>query len=138
MYEELISRLYDAVSGYDQGTGSDWEMRCACKDAAAALEYMNEVLSAARGERDVVTKRMIELEQTTAKLTKERDAAVVDITTVFGKIESVRQAHGIDNPVADEVLADLCGDYCAACGKMCYKEGVAFQCENFRWKGCGT
>lgn len=135
MYEELITRLYDAVSGYDQGTGSDWEMRCACKEAAAALEAMNNILEQARGERDVVTKRMIELERGAGKLTKERDAAVADLAAVFGKIECVRQAYGIDNADADNALADLCGEYCAACGKMCYKEGLAFRCDSFLWRG---
>ena len=137
MYEELITRLYDAVSGYDQGTGSGWDMRCVCKDAAAALEAMNNILEQARGERDVVTKRMIELEQTTGNLTRERDAAVNDLAAVIGEIESIRQRYGIDNADADEALSALCGGYCAACGNMCYKEGLAFRCDNFLWRGAG-
>lgn len=132
MYDELITRLRTDCLDSRKAALSVMDL---CMDAAAALEHMNNVLCAAQGERDVVTKRMIELEQTTAKLTKERDAAVADVTAVIGKIECVRQAFGIDNADADNALAELCGEYCAACGKMCYKEGLAFRCDNFRWRG---
>ena len=120
MYDELIESLR-AVDFID------------CTDYPANV--MKDCAEQARGERDVVTKRMIELEQTTGKLTRERDAAVADLTNIIGEIESVRQRYGIDNADADEALSDLCGGYCAASGKMCYKEGLAFRCDNFRWRG---
>lgn len=133
MYDELIESLravdFIDCTDYPANVMKD------CASAAAALEAMNNSLEQARGERDVVTKRMIELEQAVGKLTKERDAAVNDLTNVIGEIESVRQRYGIDNADADEALSTLCGGYCAASGKMCYKEGLAFRCDNFRWRG---
>lgn len=133
MYEELIKSLravdFIDCTDYPANVMKD------CADAADAIKAMNNILEQARGERDVVTKRMIELEQTVAKLTRERDAAVADLTNIIGEIESVRQRYGIDNANADEALSYLCGGYCAACGKMCYKEGLAFRCDNFRWRG---
>lgn len=132
MYEELITKLRTDSLDSRKAAISIMDL---CIDAAAAIEAMNNIIEQARGERDVVTKRMIELEQATGKLTRERDAAVNDLTAVIGEIESIRQRYGIDNADADEALSNLCGGYCAACGKMCYKEGLAFRCDNFRWRG---
>lgn len=133
MYDKLIESLravdFIDCTDYPANVMKD------CADAAAAIEAMNNIIEQARGERDVVTKRMIELEQAVGKLTKERDAAVNDLANVIGEIESVRQRYGIDNADADEALSNLCGGYCAAGGKMCYKEGLAFRCDNFRWRG---
>ena len=42
----------------------------------------NNLSQVSQGERDAVTKRMIELEQTVTKLTQERDAAVGDLAAV--------------------------------------------------------
>lgn len=132
MYDKLIESLravdFIDCTDYPANVMKD------CADAAAALEAMNNIIEQARGERDVVTKRMIELEQATGKLTRERDAAVADLSAVFGEIEGIRQRCGIDNINADEALSYLCGKYCAASGKLCYKEGRAFRCDNFRWR----
>ena len=130
MYEELITKLRTDSLDSRKAAVSIMDL---CIDAAAAIEAMNNTIKYARGERDVVTKRMIELEQATGKLTRERDAAVADLSAVFGEIESIRQRCGIDNANADEALSYLCGKYCAASGKLCYKEGHAFRCDNFRW-----
>ena len=111
MYEELITKLRTDSLDSRKASISIMDL---CMEAAAAIEAMNNIIEQARGERD---------------------AAVNDLAAVIGEIESIRQRYGIDNADADEALSTLCGGYCAACGKMCYKEGLAFRCDNFRWRG---
>lgn len=114
MYEELITKLRTESLDSRKAALSIMDL---CMEAADALEKLDAELG---------------------QVKRERDAAVADISSVIGKIESIRQAYGIDNADADEALSELCGEYCATYGKMCYKEGLAFRCDNFQWKGGGA
>ena len=111
MYEELIKKLRTESLDSRKASLSIMDL---CMDAAAAIEALTSAVEAARAGRD---------------------AAAQDLADVIGEIESIRQRYEIGNDVADEALSYLCGRYCAASGKMCYKEGLAFRCDNFRWRG---
>ncbi len=68
-------------------------------------------------------------------LSAQLAAAVNDLTDALGQIESIRQRYMVDDDDADEALASLCGQFCSVEGGKCFKEGAAFRCENFCWRG---
>ena len=74
MYEELIRRLREEPLNSNKAALPIMDL---CIDAAAAIENLSHTLDMARGERDVVTKRMIELEQEVCRL-KSRLAVYED------------------------------------------------------------
>lgn len=59
-YRKLIERLRDEPKDSRKAVLSIYDL---CIDAAYAIEILLDKLKYAEGERDVVTKRMIELEQ---------------------------------------------------------------------------
>lgn len=111
MYEELITKLRTESLDSRKATLPIMDL---CMDAAVAIETMSASLAAARAGRD---------------------AAVADLSSALGDIESIRQRYGIDNADADDALSCICESYCISAGRMCYKEGNRCQCENFRWRG---
>ena len=76
MYEELIRRLREEPLDSNKAALTIMDL---CIDAAAAIENLSHTLDMAQGERDAVTKRMIELEQEVGRLREERDAAIADL-----------------------------------------------------------
>lgn len=147
MTELQIEKLRDIAKGLNSETRMLIMGVCFERDKLAAdckrQEAKIEDLTLAFAEQNVeFAKRSNECVKLIAekcaeldRVHRERDAAVNDLAAVIGEIESIRQRYGIDNADADEALSNLCGGYCAACGKMCYKEGLAFRCDNFRWRG---
>ena len=83
----------------------------------ATLEIMDLCMDAARAIIELAD-RAIVLEQ--------------QLKGVFGDIERIRAEYGIDNADADEALAELCENYCANAGKLCYLEGEDHTCKNFK------
>lgn len=71
MYEELIQRLREEPLNSNKAALSIMDL---CIDAATAIENLSHRLDMAQGERDAVTRHMIELEQEVGRLRKERDA----------------------------------------------------------------
>lgn len=65
----------------------------------------------------------------------QRDAAIKDLSELIGDIEETRCKYGIDNADTDKAFADLCGEYCANMGNLCYEEGEHFHCKRFKWRG---
>ena len=76
MYEELIRRLREEPKDSRKAVLSIYDL---CVDAAYAIESLLDKLKYAEGERDVVTRHMIELEQEVGRLREERDAAIADL-----------------------------------------------------------
>lgn len=108
-YKKLVERLQEEPKDSRKAVLSIYDL---CVDAAYAIESLLDKLKYAEGERDVVTKRMIELEQEVGRLRKERDAAVADL-----------EAAG---------LCNFCGHWVHRDGKVvCGKKG---KCE-FVWRG---
>lgn len=75
-YKKMIDRLREEPKDSKKAVLSIYDL---CVDAAYAIESLLDKLKYAEGERDVVTKRMIELEQEIGRLRNERDAAAEDI-----------------------------------------------------------
>lgn len=119
-----IKNLIERLNQYSQPLiayklGADFAD--ACMDATTALS----TLQAENG------KLRAELEQ----VKRERDAAVSDISSVLTEVEEIRRGYGVDNADADNAFADLCGNYCAKCGKNCYQEAENYRCKNYEWRG---
>ena len=74
MYEELIRRLREEPLDSNKATLPIMDL---CIDAATAIENLSHRLDMAQGERDAVTRHMIELEQDVCRL-KSRLAAYED------------------------------------------------------------
>lgn len=74
MYEELIRRLREEPLDSNKAALTIMDL---CIDAAAAIENLSHTLDMAQGERDAVTRHMIELEQEVCRL-KSRLAAYED------------------------------------------------------------
>lgn len=72
-YKKLVNRLREEPKDSRKAALSIYDL---CVDAACAIESLLDKLKYAEGERDVVTKRMIELEQEVGRLRKEKDAAI--------------------------------------------------------------
>ena len=72
-YKKLVNRLREEPKDSRKAVLSIYDL---CVDAACAIESLLDKLKYAEGERDVVTKRMIELEQEVGRLRKEKDAAI--------------------------------------------------------------
>ena len=72
-YKKLVNRLREEPKDSRKAVLSIYDL---CIDAAYAIEILLDKLKYAEGERDVVTKRMIELEQEVGRLRKEKDAAI--------------------------------------------------------------
>ena len=88
-------------------------------------DELKKLLEMARGERDVVTKRMIELEQENAELKVERDALekIVGESSFncdYCKHVGVLQGCGFDGPCWECVEPEKC-----VCGKC--KSGSMFE-----------
>lgn len=75
MYEELIRRLREEPLDSNKAALPIMDL---CIDAATAIENLSHRLDMAQGERDAVTRHMIELEQEVGRLREERDAAIAD------------------------------------------------------------
>ena len=73
-YKKLVNRLREEPKDSRKAVLSIYDL---CVDAACAIESLLDKLKYAEGERDVVTKRMIELEQEVCRL-KPRLAAYED------------------------------------------------------------
>ena len=73
-YKKLVNRLREEPKDSRNAVLSIYDL---CIDAAYAIEILLDKLKYAEGERDVVTKRMIELEQEVCQL-KSRLAAYED------------------------------------------------------------
>lgn len=74
MYEELIRRLREEPRDSNKAALPIMDL---CIDAATAIENLSHRLDMAQGERDAVTRHMIELEQDVCRL-KSRLAAYED------------------------------------------------------------
>ena len=74
MYEELIRRLREEPLDSNKAALPIMDL---CIDAATAIENLSHRLDMAQGERDAVTRHMIELEQEVCRL-KSRLAAYED------------------------------------------------------------
>lgn len=74
MYEELIRRLHEEPLDSNKAALPIMDL---CIDAATAIENLSHRLDMAQGERDAVTRHMIELEQEVCRL-KSRLAAYED------------------------------------------------------------
>lgn len=85
MYEELIRRLREEPLNSNKAALPIMDL---CIDAATAIENLSHRLDMAQGERDAVTRHMIELEQEVGRLRKERDAAAQCIRDKCKHIES--------------------------------------------------
>ena len=72
-YKKLVNRLREEPKDSRKAVLSIYDL---CVDAACAIESLLDKLKYAEGERDVVTKGMIELEQEVGRLRKEKDAAI--------------------------------------------------------------
>ena len=107
--EKLVKRLKKAQSDGSWNTLADLAHK-----AATALE---------------------QLQIENARLRRERDAAVKDISDLIDEVEEIRRGYGIDDSDADKALADMCGNYCENEGDGCYIEGEKYHCENFKWRG---
>ena len=70
-YKKLVNRLRDEPKDSRKAVLSIYDL---CIDAAAAIENLYHRLEMAQGERDAVTRHMIELEQEAGRLRAERDA----------------------------------------------------------------
>ena len=102
----------------------------ACAEACRARDELRKTLNIretelqmARGERDAVTKRMVELEQENAKLKAERDAIEQALGSCEGRCDHCEH----DRP-------DCTGE-CDGCSPNCecyFCKGLA---SNFVWKG---
>lgn len=98
-----------------------------------------EEFSAGGNQRDNETEKLqTENEKLQAELDSvkcERDAAIKDLSEIIGDIEETRCKYGINDADTDKAFADLCGEYCANMGNLCYEEGEHFRCKNFKWRG---
>ena len=109
MYEELIRRLREEPLDSNKAALPIMDL---CIDAAAAIENLSHRLDMAQGERDAVTRHMIELEQEVGRLREERDAAISALRQqehfrdVTKKVEPLTNAQKIRS-MSDEELAKL-------------------------------
>lgn len=119
MYEELIRRLREEPLNSNKAALPIMDL---CIDAAAAIENLSHRLDMAQGERDAVTRHMIELEQEVSRLQKEVNAATEDIR---------------------KMLTGECGCICEFCTNdenpkaLCMKEmgWGGWCCKNASWRG---
>ena len=86
MYEELIRRLREEPLDSNKAALPIMDL---CIDAATAIENLSHRLDMAQGERDAVTRHMIELEQDVCRL-KSRLAAYEDTGLEPEEIYEVR------------------------------------------------
>ena len=101
MYEELIRRLREEPLDSNKAALSIMDL---CIDAATAIENLSHRLEMAQGERDAVTRHMIELEQEVCRL-KSRLAAYEDTglepEEIKGFAEDVAYQFGYYFPIKD-------------------------------------
>ena len=90
MYEELIRRLREEPLDSNKAALPIMDL---CIDAATAIENLSHRLDMAQGERDAVTRHMIELEQDVCRL-KSRLAAYEDTGMDPEEIERIVDAYG--------------------------------------------
>ena len=90
MHEELIRRLREEPLDSNKAALPIMDL---CIDAATAIENLSHRLDMAQGERDAVTKRMIELEQDVCRL-KSSIAAYEDTGLEPEEIERIVDAYG--------------------------------------------
>ena len=90
MYEELIRRLREEPLDSNKAALPIMDL---CIDAATAIENLSHRLDMAQGERDAVTRHMIELEQDVCRL-KSRLAAYEDTGMEPEEIERIVDAYG--------------------------------------------
>ena len=88
-YKKLVNRLREEPKDSRNAVLSIYDL---CIDAAYAIEILLDKLKYAEGERDVVTKRMIELEQEVCQL-KSRLAAYEDTGLEPEEIEEHEAAY---------------------------------------------
>ena len=86
-YKKLVNRLREEPKDSRNAVLSIYDL---CIDASYAIEILLDKLKYAEGERDVVTKRMIELEQEVCQL-KSRLAAYEDTGLEPEEIKELRQ-----------------------------------------------
>ena len=84
-----------------------------------------------RSKRELLDKAADAIEE----LENQLSAAVADLGKLIGDVEEIRRGYLIVDGDMDDALSELCAGYCSSSGKMCYKEGSNFRCENFRWRG---
>ena len=106
MYEELIRRLREEPKDSRKAVLSIYDL---CVDAACAIESLLDKLKYAEGERDVVTKHMIELEQDVCRL-KSRLAAYEELMERW-KLRSIEEADRIFHRVNALGGIDLMAQY---------------------------
>ena len=101
MYEELIRRLHEEPLDSNKAALPIMDL---CIDAATAIENLSHRLDTAQGERDAVTRHMIELEQDVCRL-KSRLAAYEDTglepEEIKGFAEDVAYQFGYYFPIKD-------------------------------------
>ena len=106
MYEELIRRLREEPLDSNKAALPIMDL---CIDAATAIENLSHRLDMAQGERDAVTRHMIELEQDVCRL-KSRLAAYEDLMERW-KLRSIEEADRIFQRVNALGGTDLMAQY---------------------------
>ena len=106
MYEELIRRLREEPLDSNKAALPIMDL---CIDAATAIENLSHRLDMAQGERDAVTRHMIELEQDVCRL-KSRLAAYEDLVERW-KLRSIEEANRIFHRVNALGGIDLMAQY---------------------------
>lgn len=106
MYEELIRRLREEPLDSNKAALPIMDL---CVDAATAIENLSHRLDMAQGERDAVTRHMIELEQDVCRL-KSRLAAYEDLMERW-KLRSIEEADRIFQRVNALGGTDLMAQY---------------------------
>lgn len=105
-YKKLVNRLRDEPKDSRKAVLSIYDL---CIDAAAAIENLYHRLEMAQGERDAVTRHMIELEQEAGRLRKEKDAAIKALDEAL--IMDNRECFDGENfPCGYRPWCDLCDD----------------------------
>lgn len=112
MYEELIRRLREEPLDSNKAALSIMDL---CIDAATAIENLSHRLDMAQGERDAVTRHMIELEQDVGRLRDDRDAAISALRQQE-QLDKVSQGSSQDKPLTLDELRKMDGEpvYCAS------------------------
>ena len=136
-YKKLVERLREEPKDSRKAVLSIYDL---CVDAAYAIESLLDRLKYAEGERDVVTKCMIEVEEQNAAIRRQIDdltsAQAVIVKEFDKKLEELDQVKAeADAAVADLEAAgicDFCGHWLHSDTKViCGKKG---KCE-FVWRG---
>ena len=105
-YKKMIERLREEPKDSRKAVLSIYDL---CVDAAYSIESLLDKLKYAEGERDVVTKRMIELEQEVGRLRKEKDAAIKALDEAL--IMDNRECFDVEKfPCGYRPWCDLCDE----------------------------